>query len=403
MPDAFGVFRVKQPLGSIGPFCIYEGTGQDGNPVRLTAVQLPSGLEEADRSRITSTLERTVAARMESPAVNGFLGLLGGGEQDGMLYLAEMWPEPPSLREQVLSAGPLSVTAAVNMLQSVALALDAAHQAGLHHVWLSPDNVFVSGASVSMGGQLWCALLPMLRRVAPGFEWPADAYVAPEVLGGDLGDPVSEAFSAAALAVFAMTGQDPTPSALSAVDMPQVLSDALRASLSRDPAERCSCVKAIIVELAVEQAITLQDAADTEEVPTGGEVPDWAAALLRDTSQRRAAGKPLVDEVSEPQPVKTAAAPAAPIPPPTLAPPPPFVPPVASQPRPAAPEVIHNPVRRPASATVVEPRSQPAARNRTTFNWNEGSRNRKVPIGVWLTAGAALVFIVLGIALTMMH
>lgn len=400
MPDAFGVFTVKQPLGSIGPYFIFEGAARDGEPVRLTAVQLPAGLSEADRSNITSTLERTVAARMQSPAVNGLLGLLGGGEQDGMLYLAETWAGPPSVREQVMSAGPLSVNTMVSVMQSIALSLEAAHQAGMHHVWLSPDNVFVNGTSAILGSQLWCAILPMLRKAAPDFVWPAEAFVAPEVLGGEPGDPASEAFSAAALAVFAVTGQDPAPEAVSAVEMPQVLSDALRASLSPVPARRCPCAKAIVVELAVEQAITLKDAADTEAVPTGGEVPDWAAALLKDTSQRRAAGKPLVDEVSQPQPIRSAAPP-PPVPPPAQVPPP-FVPPVVSSPRPKAPQAIHNPLRQPAP--VAEPRPEKATRSsRTTFNWNEGSRRRKVPVGVWLTAGAALVFIVLGIALTMMH
>jgi len=225
--------------------------------------------------------------------------------------------------------------------------------------------------------------------MAPGYGWPEQAFTPPESLGEGASHPRAEVYSAAALAAFAASGQDPrTPAALDG------LPPALRASLARgmqaDPAARYGSVKEMAVDVTVEQAIAMDDAADQASVPAGGAVPDWARELLVETAARREAGHPLVGQVTEPEaeetaPAGTARSEAAPAPARTSAS-------AAPPPRPMTEQ------REVQVSEREKPVRQKPDTTASAFRWDERAPSRS-----WATTiviALSVVFILAAVALT---
>jgi hypothetical protein len=361
-----------------GGWAVTQATDGNERPVRVSALPLPSALSDAARARIAATLDQAVAA-----CAQGRLSVLAWGEEAGRLYIVEPAPAGPSLGDMVASDGALTPQQVVSHLHALAGLLAALDAAGLPHSWPSPQN-FYPGAVPQLAGQAWPAVFAILAAEDSSFEWPDAAYVAPEVLAGGKVSGASEAYAAAALTCFALTGR--APAADAGLDgCPPAVVSAIRKAMAPDPAARYKDIRTLVVDLTVEQAIGLVDAADANAVPDGGDVPDWARDLLRETAARRDAGRPLVD-----------AAPAAATSKPVAADPPaarPAAKPSAAtarvRPEPAAPEKpAVKPVRKTGSSDGDSP----------VFDWNATTPRKSVmPLVISVVT---VLFIVAGIALT---
>lgn len=365
--------RERNDAVGVAGWSVARAEDAEGRPVRVCALTLPAGLSEAGRARITEALNASV-----SSSAQGRLSLLSWGEQDGALYTVEPAPSVPSLREAVAANGPLSVPALIPVLHGAVAVLAAMEAAGLRHPWLTPDNVY-PGATTQLAGQAWPRVLAILSGECPGFVWPEQAYAAPEIVVGDAPDGRAEAWSAAALVAFALTGQEASAAGSLSAVAPAVAT-AVRRAMQTDPSARYPDVKTMVVDLTVEHAIGMTDTADQNAVPSGGEVPDWARDLLRETDARRGAGRPLVDTAPE-APAK-AEAPAARAEAPVASP-------IAGTPPPAA---------------NGKTRKSPADAPTTTapvFDW-DATTPKKSMMPVIVSIIAAL-FIIAGIALTFLR
>ena len=392
MSEVCGSYAVSEILFASGPWSVARTTGPDGRPARLTMLDLPADLSEPERAGLVAAIERDTAAR--PPSTPALLAVLACGETDGRLWLAETAPTGRSVRETVAASGPMEAERVIPLLHQVGNALDPVRAAGLAHAWLSPDNVYLEPGAL-VGGLAWSAVAAALRALRPGAPWPETAFLAPEIQAGAAPDARAEAFSAAALAVFATTGQTPTPG-LSLDALPPALAAAFSRSLTADPSARHRGVKALAVDVTVERAIAMQDAADQTAVPSGGDVPEWARDLLLETSARRESGQPLVEVA----PVETKAAEPRPAPSPAAmharpdAPPPP-----RSVPGPAPVATASEaagPARASAPARSRERPSKPAA----AFDWNGAEEKRS-----WTSVALAVVsvlFVLAAIALTIL-
>ena len=86
--------------------------------------------------------EIQIAAQLQHPHI---LPLLDSGEVDGFLYYVMPYVDGESLRARLARQGELSVAEAARVLREVADALSYAHERGVVHRDIKPDNVLLSG------------------------------------------------------------------------------------------------------------------------------------------------------------------------------------------------------------------------------------------------------------------
>jgi tRNA A-37 threonylcarbamoyl transferase component Bud32/tetratricopeptide (TPR) repeat protein len=202
---------------------------------------------------------RTVAGLQQANIVP----VLTAGDTDGLPFYTMPFVEGESLRAR-LARGPLAVAEVVSVLKDVSKALAYAHQRGVVHRDIKPDNVLISGgtavvtdfgiakaisaARTSDGGAT-------LTQVGTSIGTPA--YMAPEQAAGDAGiDHRADIYALGAMAYELLTGQlvfpdrtaprmlaahmseEPRPLGVLRADVPAPLAELVMRCLAKDPANR---------------------------------------------------------------------------------------------------------------------------------------------------------------------
>ncbi|MGE5101699.1 MAG: serine/threonine-protein kinase, partial [Deltaproteobacteria bacterium] len=87
--------------------------------------------------------EILVAAGLQHPHI---VPVLAAGEMDGLPWFTMPFVEGESLRQR-LTRGPLPINEAIGILREVAKALAYAHERGVVHRDIKPDNVLITGGT----------------------------------------------------------------------------------------------------------------------------------------------------------------------------------------------------------------------------------------------------------------
>jgi tetratricopeptide (TPR) repeat protein len=224
--------------------------------IKVLPVELGAGVN-VDRFK----REIMLAAKLQHPHI---VPVLTAGEIDGVPYYTMPFIDGESLRSR-LARGTMPIADTINILRDVARALAYAHQHGVVHRDIKPDNVLMSGGSATVAdfgiakaisaSRASDARDSMLTSIGMSIGTPA--YMAPEQAAADPNtDHRSDIYSFGCLAYELLAGQPPfsglPPQKLLAAhmgerprpitelrpDTPPLLADLVMRCLEKDPDAR---------------------------------------------------------------------------------------------------------------------------------------------------------------------
>jgi tRNA A-37 threonylcarbamoyl transferase component Bud32 len=189
--------------------------------------------------------------------------VLSAGDSNGLPFYTMPFVEGESLRAR-LARGPLAVTEAIGVLRDVSKALAYAHQRGVVHRDIKPDNVLLSGGTAVVTDFGIAKAISAARNQPSGATLTqigtsigTPAYMAPEQAAGDPEiDHRADIYSLGAMAYELLSGQavfsSRTPQRMLAAhmgeapkpitdfrsDLPAALAELVMGCLAKDPNDR---------------------------------------------------------------------------------------------------------------------------------------------------------------------
>jgi tetratricopeptide (TPR) repeat protein/tRNA A-37 threonylcarbamoyl transferase component Bud32 len=235
--------------------------------VKLLSPELAAGIS-AER------FEREIRTAASLQQAN-IVPVLATGETDGLPYYTMPFVEGESLRHRLSTQPPLSISDIVRILGDVARALQYAHDRGIVHRDIKPDNVLLSGGTaVVTDFGIAKALSDSRTRVDGstltqlGTSIGTPAYMAPEQAAGDPNiDRRADIYAFGCMAFELLAGRTPfhgrTPARILGAhmgeappqiaelrpDAPAALSDLTMRCLAKDPEARPQTAAEIIAAL----------------------------------------------------------------------------------------------------------------------------------------------------------
>ncbi len=136
----FGHYHLRRLLGKGGMGEVYEA--KDTKKDRTVALKvLPAAMSNDPVFRKRLEREARSAGRLQEPHV---VPIHDYGEIDGVLYVDMRFIEGTDLRKMLVQYGPLTPARAVAIIRQIASALDAAHESGLVHRDVKPENILIT-------------------------------------------------------------------------------------------------------------------------------------------------------------------------------------------------------------------------------------------------------------------
>ncbi|MDP9478625.1 MAG: protein kinase, partial [Actinomycetota bacterium] len=172
--------------------------------VKVLAEQYSHDGEAVERFR----REAKSAAALSHPHIVPVYDL--GETVDGTHYIVMEYVPGGTLKERILREGPLDAGTAARISLQVAAALGAAHDAGVIHRDVKPENILFAGsgeAKVTDFGIARAASSPRLTQT--GFALGTADYMSPEQAMGDPVGPASDLYSLGVVLYQMLTGERP--------------------------------------------------------------------------------------------------------------------------------------------------------------------------------------------------
>ncbi len=267
-PEALaGRYSLARELGRGGMATVY--LAQDLKHGRDVAIKLvhPAVASAVGAERFLREIE--IVAQLHHPHI---VPLFDSGQADGRLYYVMPYEGGSSLRQRLARQGPLPLEDVLLILRDVCDALAYAHQRGIVHRDVKPDNVLLSGrhALVTDFG-LARATTEAVKEATPaggGVTLGTPAYMAPEQIKAAPGvDHRADIYSFGVLAYELLTGrppfeggalqdvlaahltQAPAPLTTHRADVPEPLADLVMKCLEKRAADRWQSTDELVQRL----------------------------------------------------------------------------------------------------------------------------------------------------------
>ncbi len=210
-----GAYTVERELGGGGMSRVFLARDRVLDR-RVVVKVLPADLA-AELSAERFKREIAVSASLQHPHI---VSVLSAGDVDGMPYFIMPFVDGESLRQRLVRRGPLPVGELVPILRDVARALAFAHERGIVHRDVKPDNVLLAhGSAVLTDFGVAKALSDARSTTAPsatgaltrvGTSLGTPDYMAPEqAAGGDGVDHRADIYAFGVMAYELLAGSVP--------------------------------------------------------------------------------------------------------------------------------------------------------------------------------------------------
>ncbi len=133
-------------------------------------------------------------------------------EDAGRYFIAMEYLEGQTLRQRLSAGGPLPVSEAIRIVTALADALDYAHQRGIVHRDIKPDNVhLLPGGTVKLTDFGIARILGEAQLTVAGQVFGTPSYMSPEQIRGGAVGPGADVFSLGILLWEMIAGRKPFP------------------------------------------------------------------------------------------------------------------------------------------------------------------------------------------------
>jgi len=262
-----GRYRLQAPLGKGGMGEVW--LAWDPSLRRNIALKLlrPGGRADADAIR---RFEREAYATSQLRVPHTIQIYDFGASDDGIYYIAMEYLPGTDLHSLVREHGPLPPARAVRFALHACLSLEEAHDNGIIHRDIKPQNLFVTRVGgdadflkvLDFGLARVRAADPEVQLTRAGFLIGTPAYLAPELWEGGVADVRSDIYALGATLHFLLTGTEPfpckeiagligahlsrtppSPSAVLGTPVPARLEEIIARCLAKEPQERFPSIR----------------------------------------------------------------------------------------------------------------------------------------------------------------
>jgi hypothetical protein len=258
----FAGYRIEGILGQGGMGVVYEATQLSLD--RTVALKLlASNLGDDDAFRERFRREALIQAGIEHPNI---VTVYEAGESEHGLFMAMRLVRGPNLKDMIVSRE-LDAGRALRILRPIAEALDTAHESGLIHRDIKPQNILVGGRDHAYLADFGLTKVSGEKGLTKTGQFVGTLdYISPEQIRGKDATAASDIYALAAVLYESLTGIVPFPKDSEAAvlyahmsdeppsvtearpELPAALDEVIRRAMAKEPAERPTSASALMDE-----------------------------------------------------------------------------------------------------------------------------------------------------------
>ena len=202
-----GRYEVEVEIGRGGAARVFRATNQAGQLVALKILR-PELVVTVTADRFLREIQ--IVQKLDHPKIGR---LIDSGTSDWLVFYAMPFVDGPSLHLVLSQRGKISPDDATRVARDLLDALAHAHQRGIVHRDVKPDNILISSAGtvlVDFGISRAIELAGTDRLTKSGMAIGTSRYMSPEqIMGATIVDPRSDLYSVGCVLFECLAGRPP--------------------------------------------------------------------------------------------------------------------------------------------------------------------------------------------------